>query len=206
MELQMVVPNKPDAQEMLSVSEQVFGREYNESLVHQIVVAQLAGERQGSKANKNRSAVRGGGRKPWRQKGTGNARAGTIRSPIWVGGGVTFAATPRNYSQKVNKKMHRAAIQVILSELVRQDRLLVIENIACSEPKTKELMIQLKALGLDDVLIVTREFDDNLYLSSRNIPLVDVATVTDVDSVSLVGYGKVLMTLDALKYLEETLG
>ncbi len=206
MELNVVVPSKPDAKQVLNVSDQVFDREYNESLVHQLVVAQLNGERQGTKANKNRSAVRGGGRKPWRQKGTGSARAGTIRSPIWIGGGVTFAATPRNYAQKVNKKMYRAGIQVILSELVRQERLIVVENMTCDAPKTKHLLTQLEVFGLDDVLIVTRDFDDNLYLSSRNIPLVDVAAVTDVDPVSLVGYGKVLMTLDALKYLEETLG
>ena len=194
-----------DAQSALEVSEATFGREFNEALVHQVVVAFGAGARQGTKAQKTRSEVRGGGAKPWRQKGTGRARAGTIRSPIWRSGGVTFAAKPQDHSQKVNKKMYRGAIQSILSELVRQERLIVVEKFAVETPKTKELISKLKELELKDVLIVTSEVDENLFLSARNLYKVDVRDVQGIDPVSLIAFEKVLMTADAVKQLEESL-
>ncbi len=191
--------------QQVTVSEVAFGREFNESLVHQVVTAYLAGARQGSKAQKSRSDVSGGGRKPWRQKGSGRARAGTTRSPIWRSGGVTFAATPRNFEQKVNRKMYRGAMQCILSELVRQERLVLIEDLKIEAPKTRELVAQLKNLNLDNVLIVTESDDQNLYLSARNIPHVDVRDVQGCDPVGLISYEKVLMTVEALKKLEEKL-
>ncbi|GAC20503.1 50S ribosomal protein L4 [Paraglaciecola arctica] len=194
-----------DAKSALEVSEATFGRDFNEALVHQVVVAFGAGARQGSKAQKTRSEVRGGGAKPWRQKGTGRARAGTIRSPIWRSGGVTFAAKPQDHSQKVNKKMYRGAIQSILSELVRQERLIVVEKFAVETPKTKELISKLKELELKDVLIVTSEVDENLFLSARNLYKVDVRDVQGIDPVSLIAFEKVLMTADAVKQLEESL-
>ncbi|RUO39299.1 50S ribosomal protein L4 [Aliidiomarina taiwanensis] len=194
-----------DAQGALEVSEATFGREYNEALVHQVVVAYASGARQGSRAQKTRSEVSGGGAKPWRQKGTGRARAGTIRSPIWRSGGVTFAAKPQDHSQKVNKKMYRGALKSILSELVRQERLLVVENFAVDAPKTKELVAKLKELDLQDVLIVTKEVDENLFLASRNLHKVDVRDVQGIDPVSLIAFEKVLFTADAVKQLEEAL-
>jgi large subunit ribosomal protein L4 len=194
-----------DAKGGLEVSEATFGRDFNEALVHQVVVAFGAGARQGSRAQKTRSEVRGGGAKPWRQKGTGRARAGTIRSPIWRSGGVTFAAKPQDHSQKVNKKMYRGAIQSILSELVRQERLIVVEKFAVETPKTKELISKLGALELKDVLIVTSEVDENLFLSARNLYKVDVRDVQGIDPVSLIAFEKVLMTADAVKQLEESL-
>ena len=194
-----------DANSALEVSEATFGRDFNEALVHQVVVAFGAGARQGSKAQKTRSEVRGGGAKPWRQKGTGRARAGTIRSPIWRSGGVTFAAKPQDHSQKVNKKMYRGAIQSILSELVRQERLIVVEKFAVETPKTKELISKLKELELKDVLIVTSDVDENLFLSARNLYKVDVRDVQGIDPVSLIAFEKVLMTADAVKQLEESL-
>lgn len=194
-----------DAKGALEVSEATFGRDFNEALVHQVVVAFGAGARQGSRAQKTRSEVRGGGAKPWRQKGTGRARAGTIRSPIWRSGGVTFAAKPQDHSQKVNKKMYRGAIQSILSELVRQERLIVVEKFAVETPKTKELISKLKELELKDVLIVTSEVDENLFLSARNLYKVDVRDVQGIDPVSLIAFEKVLMTADAVKQLEESL-
>jgi large subunit ribosomal protein L4 len=194
-----------DAKSALEVSEATFGRDVNEALVHQVVVAFGAGARQGSKAQKTRSEVRGGGAKPWRQKGTGRARAGTIRSPIWRSGGVTFAAKPQDHSQKVNKKMYRGAIQSILSELVRQERLIVVEKFAVETPKTKELISKLKEFELKDVLIVTSEVDENLFLSARNLYKVDVRDVQGIDPVSLIAFEKVLMTADAVKQLEESL-
>lgn len=190
----------------VSVSEVAFGKEFNEPLVHQVVTAFLAGGRQGTKAQKNRSDVRGGGRKPWRQKGTGRARAGTIRSPIWRSGGVTFAASPQSHEQKVNKKMYRGAMRCILSELVRQDRLVVVDEFSVDAPKTRELVSKLNDLGLSDVLIVTDQVDQNLYLSARNIPKVDVRDNRTADPVSLIGAEKVLMTVNALKKIEEDLG
>ena len=194
-----------DAKGGLEVSEATFGRDFNEALVHQVVVAFGAGARQGSKAQKTRSEVRGGGAKPWRQKGTGRARAGTIRSPIWRSGGVTFAAKPQDHSQKVNKKMYRAALRSILSELVRQDRLIVVEKFAVEAPKTKELVAKLKEMDLSDVLIVTPEVDENLFLASRNLFKVDVRDVAGIDPVSLIAFDKVLMTADAVKQIEEVL-
>jgi large subunit ribosomal protein L4 len=172
----------------VEISDAAFGREFNEALVHQVVVAHMAGARQGSRAQKNRAAVRGGGRKPWRQKGTGRARAGTIRSPIWRSGGVTFAAQPQDHSTKVNRKMYRGALRCIVSELIRQDRLVAVESFQVDAPKTKNLQSLLKDLDLASVLIVTEEVDQNLYLSSRNLCSVDV-----------------LVTVGALKKLEEAL-
>jgi len=194
-----------DAQSALEVSDATFGREFNEALVHQVVVAYAAGARQGTRAQKNRSDVRGGGKKPWRQKGTGRARSGTIRSPIWVGGGVTFAARPQDHSQKVNKKMYRGAVKSILSELVRQDRLIVVENFSVEAPKTKELKAKLEGLDLKDVLIITEELDENLFLAARNLYKVDVRDVQGIDPVSLIAFDKVLVTADAVKKIEENL-
>jgi len=194
-----------DAQSALEVSDATFGREFNEALVHQVVVAYAAGARQGTRAQKTRSDVRGGGKKPWRQKGTGRARAGTIRSPIWIGGGVTFAARPQDHSQKVNKKMYRGAIRSIFSELVRQDRLIVVENFTVDAPKTQELKAKLKELGLKDVLIITEELDENLFLAARNLYKVDVRDVQGIDPVSLIAFDKVLVTADAVKKIEESL-
>lgn len=189
----------------VKVSDQTFGRAFNEALIHQVVTAVLAGARQGTKAQKTRSDVRGGGAKPWRQKGTGRARSGTIRSPLWRGGGTTFAARPRDYSQKVNKKMYRGAMASILSELVRQERLIVVESFAVSAPKTKELVGKLKDLALEDVLIINDDADENLYLAARNLYHVGVCDSVSVDPVSLVGFGKVLITVDTLKKFEEKL-
>lgn len=194
-----------DAKGALEVSESTFGRDFNEALVHQLVVAFAAGARQGSRAQKTRSEVRGGGKKPWNQKGTGRARAGTIRSPIWRSGGVTFAAKPQDHSQKVNRKMYRGAIRSILSELVRQDRLIVVEKFAVETPKTKELVAKLKDYDLKDVLIVTPEVEENLFLSARNLYKVDVRDVAGLDPVSLVAFDKVLVTADAIKQIEEML-
>jgi large subunit ribosomal protein L4 len=195
-----------DASGALEVSEATFGLEFNEALVHQVVVAYAAGARAGTRAQKTRSEVSGGGAKPWRQKGTGRARAGTTRGPIWRTGGVTFAAKPQDHSQKVNRKMYRGAIKSILSELVRQERLVVVENFAVETPKTKELVAKLNGLELKDVLIVTPELDENLFLSARNLYKVDVRDVDGIDPVSLVGFEKVLMTASAVKQLEEMLG
>ena len=189
----------------VTVSEVAFGKDFNEPLVHQVVTAFLAGARQGTKAQKNRSDVSGGGRKPWRQKGTGRARAGTIRSPIWRGGGKTFAAVNRDHSQKVNRKMYRGALQCIMSELVRQDRLVVVDEFTVGEPKTKAVAAKLKELDLANVLIVTDSVDENLYLGSRNLPKVDVRDADGVDPVSLIAFEKVLITVPALKKLEEAL-
>lgn len=187
----------------VDVSDTAFGREFNEALVHQVVVSYLAGGRQGTKAQKTRSEVNGGGRKPFRQKGTGRARAGTIRSPIWRGGGTTFAAKPRDHSKKVNKKMYRGAMQAILSELVRQDRLVVIEDFNVGAPKTKEVSAKLKDLELKNVLIVVEEVDSNLYLSTRNLKDVEVIDVQGLNPVNLIGFEKVLFTVGALKKAEE---
>lgn len=190
----------------IEVSERTFGGEFNETLVHQAVVAYMAGGRQGTRAQKTRSEVSGGGKKPWRQKGSGRARAGTTRSPIWRSGGVTFAAKPQDHAQKLNKKMYRAAIRSILSELVRQERLVVVEDFAVDAPKTKALVSKLGGLGLNDVLIVTDGVDENLYLAARNLPHVDVRDVQGSDPVSLIAYDKVLVTVSAVKKFEELLG
>ena len=191
------------AQKGVDVSDTAFGREFNEALVHQVVVSYMAGARQGTKAQKTRSEVNGGGRKPFRQKGTGRARAGTIRSPIWRGGGVTFAAKPMDHSKKVNKKMYHGAMQAILSELVRQERLVVVEDFTIDAPKTKVFSAKLKELELTNVLIVVEEVDDNLYLGCRNIHNVDVIDVQGVNPVNLIGFKKVLFTVGALKKAEE---
>ena len=187
----------------LDVSDTAFGRDYNEALVHQVVVSYLSGARQGTKAQKTRSEVQGGGRKPYRQKGTGRARAGTIRSPIWRGGGATFAAKTRDYAKKVNKKMYRGAMQAILSELARASRLLVVEELIVDAPKTKILVQKLKELSLEKVTIVVDKLDENLLLSARNIKGVEVIEVSDINPVSLVGAEKVLFTLTAIKKAEE---
>ena len=189
----------------VDVAEAAFGAAYNEALVHQVVTAYLAGARAGTKAQKNRAAVRGGGTKPWRQKGTGRARAGTIRSPIWVGGGRTFAAKPRNYDQKVNKKMYRAALRSVMSELVRQDRLVIVKELELDAPKTKRLAKELKQLELDNVLILNEAFSENLYLAARNLPNVGICDVDSMDPVVLIRFEKVLVTLPALKLIEERL-
>ena len=189
----------------VDVAESAFGAEFNEPLVHQVVNAFLAGGRAGTKAQKNRSQVRGGGAKPWRQKGTGRARAGTIRSPIWVGGGRTFAAKPRDYSQKVNKKMYRAALCSIFSELIRQDRVVVTDSITMDAPKTKELATKLKSLELTSVLIVNEAFDEKVFLSARNLQDVGICDAAAVDPVVLMRFEKVLITLPALKLIEERL-
>jgi large subunit ribosomal protein L4 len=200
-----VINEKGAAGTGIDVSDTVFGAAYNEALIHQVVVAHLAGGRQGTRAQKNRSAVSGGGAKPWRQKGTGNARAGTIRSPIWRGGGKTFPATNQDFSQKVNKKMRKAALCSILSELARQDRLVAIESFTMDAPKTKALADKLKHLNADNALIVTLNDDPNLALSARNLKSVGVNTVSGVDPVSLVRYEKVIMTTEAAKRIEEML-
>ncbi|MET0378909.1 MAG: 50S ribosomal protein L4 [Spongiibacteraceae bacterium] len=206
MELNIAKPGNGAAAGTVEVSDVTFAREYNEDLVHQVVTAYLAGARQGTRAQKTRAEVRGGGKKPWKQKGTGRARAGSIRSPMWRGGGVIFAAKPQDHSQKVNKKMYRAALQVILSELARQQRLIVVENFSLEVPKTKSLVKALGDYGLEDVLIVADDVDENLYLASRNLHKVDVRDVQGVDPVSLVAYDKVMITVSALKKFEEMLG
>ena len=203
MELSIVAPG--GAAGTVSVSEAAFARDYNEDLVHQLVTAYLAGTRQGTKAQKTRAEVRGGGKKPWRQKGTGRARAGTIRSPIWVGGGRTFAAKPRDFSQKINRKMYRAGMRTIVSELARSDRLVVVESLTVESPKTRLLISQLKDLNITDALLVTGEVDANLFLAARNIPKVDAIDVQAINPVSLVAYAKVVITVEALKKLEESL-
>ncbi len=189
----------------LQVAESVFGVDYKPGLIHQVVTAYLAGARAGTRAHKSRSEVSGGGAKPWRQKGTGRARAGTSRSPIWRSGGVTFAAKPQDYSQKVNRKMYRGAVRSILSELVRQGRLVVVEDVRVAAPKTKELLALLKQHDLANVLILTDGLDENLYLAARNIPRVDVMSVKDVDPVSMVAFDTLLATEAAVRKLEERL-
>ena len=190
----------------VELSEVAFGREFNEALVHQVVTAYLAGGRQGSKAQKSRADVSGGGKKPFRQNGTGRARAGSIRSPIWVGGGKTFAARPQDWSQKVNRKMYRGAMQCILAELVRQDRLVLVEEFAVAAPKTKELLAKLNDLNATRALIVTESVDENLYLAARNIPHVDVVDAAAIDPVSLIAFDKVVMSVAAAKKIEVELG
>ena len=205
MELQLTTATGKASKKTVEVSDANFARDFNETLVHQAVTAYMAGGRSGTRAQKTRSEVRGGGKKPWRQKGTGRARAGTIRSPIWRSGGVTFAAKPQDWSQKLNKKMYRAAIRSILSELVRQERLIIIEDLGINTPKTKELASKLAALGADSVNIVTHDLNDGLFLSARNLSKVGVCDVDYVDPVGLIRFDKVLMTVDAVKKLEEKL-
>lgn len=190
----------------VTVSDLAFARDFNEALVHQVVTAYMAGARQGTRAQKTRSEVSGGGKKPWRQKGTGRARAGTIRSPIWRSGGVTFAAKPQDFSQKVNKKMYRAAMQSILSELVRQNRMIVVDSLNVDSPKTKPFKQMLTGFGVEDVLVISDQVGENLYLASRNLPQVDVREASVLDPVSLIAHEKVLITVPALKKIEELLG
>jgi large subunit ribosomal protein L4 len=189
----------------VDVSEQAFGAEFNEALVHQVVTAHRAAGRRGSKRQKNRSDVRGGGAKPWRQKGTGRARAGTTRGPIWVGGGRAFAARPRDYSQKVNRKMYRAAMRSIVSELIRQDRLLVVEDLVMDRPKTRDLVARLRELELDRVLLLVAEYEENICLAARNLPDVDILDLREINPVSLIRFPKVLATAAAIRGLEERL-
>ena len=200
MELAIVSPD--GAKDAMSVSEEAFGKEFNQDLVHQAVVAFLAGGRQGTRAQKNRSAVSGGGRKPYRQKGTGRARAGTIRSPIWRSGGVTFAAKPQDHRKKLNKKMYRSAMRSILSELARQNRLIVVEEFSLEVPKTKSLVAKLSGLDMNEVLIVTESADENLHLASRNLYRVETCVVSNLDPVRLIKFDKVLVTVAAVKKLE----
>ncbi|WP_455367081.1 50S ribosomal protein L4 [Kaarinaea lacus] len=202
MDLQLTTQTGKSSKKTIEVSDATFAKEFNEALVHQVVTAYLAGARSGTRATKNRSAVRGGGTKPWRQKGTGRARSGTIRSPIWRTGGMTFAVQSQDHSQKVNKKMYRNAISNILSELVRQERLVVIDELMLDAPKTKQLAEKLKALGLVDALIVVDELNDNLYLASRNLRNVDVCEAKRLNPVALVNSDKVLMTVNAVKQVE----
>ena len=206
MELNLTTATGKASKKTVEVSDANFGREFNESLVHQSVTAYLAGARQGSVAQKNRAAVSGGGKKPFKQKGTGRARAGTTRGPIWRSGGVTFAAQPRDYSQKLNKKMYAASIRSILSELVRLERLIVVDDVKMDAPKTKELVAKLTALGvIDSVLIVMDDLTEEVVLASRNIPHVDVCQSAEINPLNLVGYDKVLMTASAVLKIEETL-
>ena len=206
MELHLTTATGKASKKAVEVSDANFGREFNESLVHQSVTAFLAGARQGSVAQKNRAAVSGGGRKPFKQKGTGRARAGTTRGPIWRSGGVTFAAQPRDYSQKLNKKMYAVSIRSILSELVRLERLVVVEDFTMDAPKTKDLIARLTALGvIKSVLIVLDETNDAVALSARNIPYVAICGADQINPVNLVGYDHVLMTATAVKKIEETL-
>jgi len=189
----------------VDVLDSAFGVDFNEPLVHQVVTAYLSGSRAGTKAQKNRAAARGGGAKPWAQKGTGRARAGTIRSPIWVGGGRTFAAKPRDYKQKVNKKMYRAALRSVFSELVRQNRLVVVKDLELEAAKTKLLAGKLKDLGLDNVLILNEAFEEKIFLAARNLPNVGICDAASIDPVVLIRFEKVLITLPALKLIEERL-
>lgn len=202
----MIVNLKTVSGSAVELSEVAFGKEFNEALVHQVVTAYMAGARQGTKAQKSRAEVSGGGKKPFKQKGSGRARAGSIRSPIWRGGGKSFAARPQDWDQKVNRKMYRGAMQCILAELVRQDRLVLVDSVSVSGPKTKELAGMLAGLGLTNTLIITDAVDENLYLAARNLPHVDVIDTTAVDPVSLIGFEKVLMSVPAAKKLEVELG
>jgi large subunit ribosomal protein L4 len=204
MELKLKQSNKK-TDGKVTVSDSIFASEYNEALIHQALTAFMAGSRAGTKAQKTRSDARGGGRKPWKQKGTGRARSGTIRSPIWRSGGVTFAARPKDYSQKLNKKMYRGAMRSILAELARQDRLVVIDKFTADAPKTKDMVAQLKSLDLSDVLIVTGEVTENLFLATRNIPRVDVVDTEEINPYVLIGYNKILITQGALAKVEELL-
>ena len=204
MKLKLV--SKGSQAEDVQVSDATFAREYNETLVHQVVTAYMAAGRAGTKAQKTRAEVRGGGKKPWNQKGTGSARAGSIRSPIWVGGGRAFAAKPRDYSQKVNRKMYRAALQAMLSELARQDRLVVVSGIELEAPKTKLLVQKLAELSLgNSVLLLIEAFDERLELAARNLPYVEVLAVGSLDPLSLARHDKVLATVGAVRMLEERL-
>jgi len=201
----MEVKLQDQARKTVTLSEATFEQPYNEALVHQAVVSYLAGGRAGTKAQKTRAQVRGGGKKPWRQKGTGRARTGSIRSPLWRGGGRIFAAAPRDHSVKINRKMYRGALRSIFSELVRQERLVVFEEFGVENPKTRELVALLREHGLEDALIVTAEASESLELAARNLPRVDICDVAALDPVSLVAFKKVAVTIPALKQIEEWL-
>ena len=201
--MQVNVVSDADDAGSVDLADRTFAVDYNQALVHQVVSAYLAGRRRGTKSQKSRAEVRGGGAKPWRQKGLGRARAGSIRSPIWRGGGATFAAKPRSFEQKVNRKMYRGAMRSILSELIRSERLLVIEDFTLEEPKTKEMAARLAALGVSDVLVVTAERNDTLALASRNLPHVEVQNCGELNPVSLLAFDSVVMTVAAAKRLEE---
>ena len=203
--MELTISNGQGSAGTITVSDEAFGKDFNQDLVHQAVVAYMAAGRQGTRAQKTRSEVSGGGKKPWKQKGSGRARAGTIRSPLWRTGGVTFAARPQDHSQKINKKMYRAAMRSIFSELARQDRLVVVEQFALDSHKTKDLASKLQEFSLDNVLIVAEEVAENLYLAARNLRHVDVLDVAGLDPVSLIGFEKVLITVPALKKVEEML-
>ncbi len=205
MELILTTASGNASKKTLEVSEETFNKDFNEALVHQVVTAYLAGARAGTKGQKNRAAVSGGGAKPWRQKGTGRARSGTIRSPIWRSGGTTFAAGNRDFSQKVNRKMYRSAMTGIVSELVRQERFVILTELKMDGPKTKELAETLKSLNADNALIVTSDFEQNIYLSSRNLINIEYTDAQHVNPVNLVRYEKVIITADAIKKIEEML-
>ncbi len=202
MQLELTVTGS-DPKAPIDVAERTFGQALNESLIHQVVNAYMSTARSGTRAQKSRSEVRGGGAKPWRQKGSGRARAGSNRSPLWRGGGVTFAAKPGQHRQKVNRKAYRAAMRSILSELAREGRLLVVEEFAVSQPKTRDLVAKLKELKVNDVLIITADRDDTLSLSARNLHRVDVTPATALDPVSLLSFERILMTVPALRRIEE---
>ena len=189
----------------LKVSDDVFGADYNEALIHQAVIAYQAGSRQGTRGQKNRSAVSGGGAKPWRQKGTGRARAGTSRSPIWRGGGKTFPATTQDHSQKMNRKAYKSAMRSILSELVRQERLIVADDFSVKEPKTKQLVARMKDMKVDDVLVISHDVDENLALASRNLYHVGIIDPQEINPLTLIGFDKVIATSEAIKQIEERL-
>src|SRR6202012_899633 len=190
----------------IQLSDAAFGRDYNEALVHQVITAYMAAGRAGTKAQKTRAEGRGGGKKPWSQKGTGQARSGSIRSPIWVGGGRAFAAKPRDFSQKVNRKMYRAAMQTMVSQLVRDDRLVAVESIELSAPRTKLLISKLAEFGLSRALILVEAYEEKLFLAARNIPHVEVMPVASLDPLSLIKHDKVIATVGALRLLEQRLG
>jgi large subunit ribosomal protein L4 len=192
-----------DAQTYLTVSEDIFGVAFKDSLVHQVVTAYAAGSRQGTRAQKSRSMVSGSDKKPWRQKGTGKARAGSIKSPIWRSGGVTFAASPQDYSQKINKKMYRGAIKSIFSELIRQERLIIVKEFLIEKPKTKELIIKLNKFNLNNVLIINDKIDNNLFLAARNLYNVDICKISNINPISLISFNKVLTTIKVIKKIEE---
>ncbi|HEB86271.1 MAG TPA: 50S ribosomal protein L4 [Gammaproteobacteria bacterium] len=205
MELALTTATGKTSKKTVDLSEAIFTADFNQDLVHQAVTSYLAGGRSGTRAQKTRAEVRGGGKKPWRQKGTGRARSGTIRSPIWRSGGVTFAAKPHDFSKKLNKKMYRAAMRSIFSELARNERLMVIDDFRMETPKTKELSAKLAALGVDKVLLITDDLNEALFLSARNLFKIGICEVGYIDPVSLVRFDKVLMTVSAIKKLEELL-
>lgn len=200
------VTGADEKRNVLTLSDQVFAKPYNEGLIHQAVVAYLAGGRQGTRAQKTRAEVRGGGKKPWKQKGSGRARAGTIRSPLWRKGGKVFAAKTTSFKQKINKKMYREAMRSIFSELARRDMLVIVDQFQCERPKTKDFIDQLDKCNVKNGLIIVEAFDENLFLSAQNLPFVEIQVVTALNPVSLVSYDKVLITSAAIKRLEELLG